>query len=136
MGLKSYRREIVRKIRAGAKKKALKMVNAIRNEAITGMAGPKSGREYPVPGTKRTYIASAPGEYPAIRTGQLRSQIKLAIQTTLTGVYGAVGTNIKHGIILEGETEVDQAAGIRPWLSKAVRDAEPELKRILDEPFI
>ena len=35
------------------------------------MSEPKTGRWYTIPGTDEKYQASAPGEYPAVRTGTL-----------------------------------------------------------------
>ena len=42
---------------------------------IGSMTGQKSGRVYKIPGTDRTYQASAPGQAPAAPTGFLRNSI-------------------------------------------------------------
>ena len=42
---------------------------------IASMTGQKSGRVYKIPGTDRTYQASAPGQAPAAPTGLLRNSI-------------------------------------------------------------
>ena len=44
---------------------------------IASMTGQKSGRIYKIPGTDRTYQASAPGQAPAVRTGFLRTSITI-----------------------------------------------------------
>ena len=44
---------------------------------IGSMTGQKSGRVYKIPGTDRTYQASAPGQAPAVRTGFLRTSITI-----------------------------------------------------------
>lgn len=44
----------------------------LRNAALKVLRGRRSGRVYRIPGTKRTYRASAPGEPPAVRTGLFR----------------------------------------------------------------
>ena len=53
------------------------------------LTGNRSGRVYRVPGTKRNYTASAPGEAPASRTGTLRNAISRAVnKAKLTAVVG------------------------------------------------
>ena len=45
---------------------------------IASMTGQKSGRIYKIPGTDRTYQASAPGQAPAAPTGFLRTSITIS----------------------------------------------------------
>ncbi len=53
------------------------------------LSGNRSGRVYRVPGTRRNYTASAPGEAPASRTGTLRNAISHAVnKAKLTAVVG------------------------------------------------
>ena len=53
------------------------------------LTGNRSGRVYRVPGTKKNYTASAPGEAPASRTGTLRNAISHAVnKAKLTAVVG------------------------------------------------
>lgn len=127
MIFKSYRKQVVAKMKGAAEKKATKAAIALRNHIVIEMASPKSGRQYQVPGTSRTYTASAPGEYPAIRFGQLRSGIQMATHVSLQGVFGIVGTNVAHGFYLED--------GLRPWLSRALDEKADEIKAILEEPW-
>ena len=110
-----------------AEKRAAKLSNTWRNHIITEMAGAKTGREYKVPGTNRTYTASAPDEYPAIRTGALRSSIGASVQFGLGGVYAIVGTNTNYAVYLEG--------GLRPFIIRASRDLENDFLKILSEPW-
>lgn len=45
----------------------------LRDEIVLGMdpgPGPRTGHEYPMPDGSGTYTASAPGEPPAVRTGE------------------------------------------------------------------
>lgn len=108
-------------IQREAQRKALAAGHAIKDHIQAQMAVPKTGREYRVPGTKRTYHASKPGEYPAIRTGVLRGRIR--VQPDPEGV--AVGTDSDYGAILE--------AGLRPWLSRAPEEIRTELTEILGQ---
>ena len=50
----------------------MRAVNAIRNAELEVLRGKRSGRVYRKPHTKSHYTASAPGEPPARRTGNLR----------------------------------------------------------------
>ena len=52
-----------------------KAVIAAFTGMIGSMTGQKSGRVYKIPGTDRTYQASAPGQAPAAPTGFLRNSI-------------------------------------------------------------
>lgn len=68
---------------------ALRDVVAARTEAaydavIAAMAAPKSGRTYRRPDGS-PYTASAPGEAPAVRTGELRDSYQWAMLDDLTG---------------------------------------------------
>ena len=52
--------------------RGVRAVNAIRNAELEVLKGQRSGRVYRKPHSKATYTASAPGEPPARRTGNLR----------------------------------------------------------------
>ena len=54
-----------------------KAVIAAFTGMIGSMTGQKSGRVYKIPGTDRTYQASAPGQAPAVRTTFLRTSITI-----------------------------------------------------------
>lgn len=107
-----------------AKRKALQVGHIIRNRVLLGMAGPKTGRWYRVPGTKKLYRASAPGEYPAVRTDALRSSIKVALRGSGGNVtHVEVGTSVPYGAHLE--------KGLRPFLSKAALEEQARILQIL-----
>jgi len=52
-------------------------VSASYTGMIALMTGAKSGRRYKLPGTQTTYQASAPGQAPAVATGNLRTSITI-----------------------------------------------------------
>jgi hypothetical protein len=54
-----------------------KAVSAAFTGMIGSMTGQKSGRLYKIPGTDRTYQASAPGQAPSVRTTFLRTSITI-----------------------------------------------------------
>lgn len=125
--LQSFIGDVMKRVNKEAEKRALGSVNILRNNLIQDMAQPHTGREYKVPGTGRTYTASAPGEYPAIRLGQLRAGIRTAASISPSGIFGVIGTDVEHGLYLE--------AGLRPWLGKEFEDSENELKDYLGKPW-
>ena len=52
--------------------RGVRAVNALRNAELEVLKGQRSGKVYRKPFSKATYTASAPGEPPARRTGNLR----------------------------------------------------------------
>lgn len=97
-----------------------KVINAaaldVRSEVQTSMRGPKSGRTYRVPGTKKTYTASAPGEAPAIPTGTLRSSIQVEF---IALNHRRVGSNSDHALPMEiGTRRMKARPYLRPALDK------------------
>lgn len=102
---------------------AVRMVDYIQEK----MAEPKHGRQYTViiNGQLQTYTASAPGEYPAIKTGLLTSESGITITETAKG--WAVGTRLYYA----RELETGEHGIFRPWLSRAVNELGPELKKII-----
>lgn len=98
----------------------------VESQAIQLMtSGSKTGRQYLVPGTKRKYTASAPGEHPAVATGNL---VKNVISERTATQKGAgfkvdVGTNVKYGAILEKTG--------RPWLEPAFEITKKENLRAI-----
>ena len=74
------------------------------------LEGEGSGRTYRIPGTNIYYQASAPGEFPAERTGQLRNSNFFVIDSDIVNI----GTPLDYGLHLEKGT-VNMSP--RPWLS-------------------
>ena len=74
------------------------------------LEGEGSGRIYRIPGTNIFYQASAPGEFPAERTGQLRNSNFFVIDSNMV----SIGTPLGYGLSLEKGT-INMAP--RPWLS-------------------
>lgn len=78
-------------------------------EALIGdigitLSGVRSGREYRVPGTRRKYRASAPGQAPASRTGQLRQRRGVRVERNRDSVIVFVGSNVPYARHLERGT--------------------------------
>lgn len=102
------------------------LVLAYLKKALTG---PRSGRWYYLPGGGM-YKASAPGEYPARRTGQLVNTLQTSWDPeNLTAV---VGSSVPYARYLEKK---DPSAGGRPWLSRAAKETDGQVKAIWAQPW-
>ena len=109
-------------------------LNVARNETLKTLSGNRSGRTYKVPGTNRTYTASAPGEPPAQRLGQLRQSVHSTIEKRFgLFMFGKIGTKLAYGRHLEFGTSKIRP---RPWLRPSLERAESEIRKILYRPWL
>lgn len=88
-----------------------------------GLQGPRHGKTYKIPGTDRTYTASAPGEFPAFRTGQLLQSMKAKILDHAA----VVGTNSNLAAMVSAE---------RPFLDQLAEEAEPQIAAVIKSPWL
>ena len=107
-------------LNAASQKALIAAADVGRNKTIKNISGTRSGRTYKVPGTSVSYTASAPGEFPAIQTGQLRGNVDRKV---LQGAV-LVGTNVEHGLFLEKKPP---SRGGRPWLKRSLDEAKPAM---------
>ena len=112
-----------------------------RNQTVQNLSGTRSGRVYRLNPNKRGpaggrarfaagdrsadvkhayYTASAPGEYPAIQWGDLKSSIDRKVVKDEV----QVGTALEHGLILEKKAPSD---GGREWLRPSLEQAKPAM---------
>ena len=96
-----------------------------RNAVVQGLSGSRSGRTYTVPGTHTTYTASAPGEYPAVMTGQLKGSFRSVVK----GDTGYVWTDVDYAEPLEDPKGTGHASA-RPFMKKILDEESAEMKRI------
>lgn len=122
--------EFKKKLKGSYLEKMQKATQVVHTETLKTLQGNRSGREYFVPGTKKTYIASSPGEAPASATGTLRQHVKTEITVEERTIVGGVGTDVKYGPWLELGT-VNMLP--RPWLRPSFEKTEEEVKKILGE---
>lgn len=127
--------EITTGIRHQMEGRAYTAANELRNAELQILRGQRGGRVYGVPGTKRRYQASAPGQPPAVRTGAFR----LSWQPSAHVLFGSyisriesslqVGTRRSYtlGELLENGTSKMAA---RPHQDKILEKAEPEIVKI------
>ncbi len=114
------------------KKKMTAAVNAVRTETLKTLSGQRSGRVYRVPGTGRTYTASAPGQPPAVATGNLKQHIDTKIVISENKIEGQVGTPVKYGPMLEYGTSKMLP---RPWLRPSFEKSEDKIEEIFQKPI-
>ena len=129
--------KIVDQINHEAKSRAFRAANELRNAALNVLRGQRSGRVYKRPFSRSTYTASAPGEPPAMRTGNLRmswrpQSASERIGNTVT-IKPAITTEVKYAPYLEEGT--DRMAP-RPFEEPIIEAAKPKIKQIYSEPYL
>ena len=118
----------IKQIGSTAFERMMEATQTVRNQVLVTLSGPRTGRTYFVPDTKKTYTASAPGEPPAVATGRLRQTVKTAVRGEGKSIMGFVGTELEYGAELEyGSSRVEA----RPWLRISFEKAMPDVKGIL-----
>lgn len=124
---------IVAHLELEAKRKVLMARNELRNEWLSVLSGSRSGRTYRIPGTRRTYTASAPGEAPAVRFGDLRRSIKIT-EPVKDGndIKCYVGSDLIKALHLELGTRKMRP---RPHFRVAVENSADARRAIMNEPL-
>lgn len=127
--------------------RASRVSNELTNATAFVLRGSRSGRRYLIPGTRRHYTASAPGEPPAVRTGEYRASFKpkeefeahggndfTAHSRTESDLMVGKGGKYNLGRILEeGAPRANIAP--RPHAQKIVERAMPNVLRIYKKPY-
>lgn len=113
-------------------------VNALRNAELEVLKGQRSGKVYRKPYTKKaTYTASAPGEPPARRTGNLRMHWTGQVKRGISSGKGVA-------IIAELESQEEYAGVLedgapnmapRPFVGRIIEKVEPEIRKIYKQPY-
>ena len=123
-----HTREVTKAIDDAASKKMAEATQSVRTQVLETLSGSRKGKTYYVPGTKRTYTASSPGEPPATATAELRQSVKVAVEGEGKKVIGMVGTDKIQGKMTEfGTVNMDA----RPWLRISFEKAQEKVKSIL-----
>lgn len=116
--------------------RGVRSVNAIRNAELEVLKGQRSGRKYRKYPYKSTYTASAPGEPPARRTGNLRMHWNGQVKTNNSS-KGSVTVIAELESQEEYADYLENGKGMapRPFVERIKEKAVPEIKRILNEPY-
>lgn len=104
--------------------------NIFRNAVLMKLTGARKGRTYKVPGTKRTYTASAPGEPPALRIGALRQSVKMLMIRALDGGYASVvGTDKLYGKALDQPKKYPERK--RPFFESTYNEVKEQCRKAM-----
>ncbi len=129
--------EMTADINRKALSRGTRAVNALRSAELEVLKGERSGdvyRKYPY---KSKYKASAPGEPPATRSGNLRLHWNGSVESS-----GASGGGMQVTAVLESgeryagylENGTSKMAP-RPFVDKIKQKAAPEIAKIYSEPY-
>lgn len=128
--------DTVKKVNREAASRGMRAVNAIRNAELEVLRGKRSGRVYRKPHTKSHYTASAPGEPPARRTGNLRLNWNGTVESSSTGsgllVTAVLESQERYSTYLENGT---RRMDPRPFKQPISEKAMPEIERIYHEKY-
>lgn len=128
--------DTVKKVNLEAASRGTRAVNAIRNAELEVLRGKRSGRVYRKPHTKSHYTASAPGEPPARRTGNLRLNWNGTVESSSTSsglrVTAVLESQERYSTYLENGT---RRMAPRPFKQPISEKAMPEIERIYHEKY-
>lgn len=129
-----------RRLTRQMKRNSVLAATQLRNTALEVLAGSRSGgRKYRVPGTKKYYTASAPGQPPAVRTGSFRNSWKPSAFQAGDAYVSRIESSLQTdnggyllGEILENGTSRMAA---RPYAEKIKQQAMPHIIQIYSTPY-
>ncbi len=133
IGIASIGKKVLSQVKKQLPARAKAASRVLKNAEIQVMRGSRSGKLYHRTGFKRRYRASAPGEPPAVRSGDLRSSWK-PIQYGAYGQNPAIETDVEYAGYMEKGTPGGMIAP-RPYVQKTVDLARPEIDAIYKKPF-
>lgn len=108
--------------------RSYRAANELRNSALTVLRGQRSGRMY------GSHQASAPGEPPAVKTGQFRISWEPSTFAFGNSYISRISNPKFYAGWLENGTPGGQMAP-RPHHDLIAKHAEPSIVRIYDEPY-
>ena len=132
--LEAIAEKVTKEVQQQMEGRAYRAANELRNSSLSVLRGERGGRTYRVPGTKRYYTASAPGEPPAIRTGVFRTSWQPKSYAFGTSYISRIESGVKYADWLENGTPGGQMAP-RPHHERIQNHALPNIIRIYDEPY-
>ena len=142
--LRARTNELMEDISTEFKSRGFRAANELRNAELLVLRGQRSGRRYKVPGTGRSYQASAPGEPPAVRTGSYRNSF-----SRRTYAEGSTDNVVKVHAIIESRITIPNGSNLgnlleggtsrmapRPHKEKIIEKAKPNIQRIYQSKYI
>jgi len=124
--------ELMKSLDQTAPKRMMEATNELRNTVLETLSGNRSGRTYLVPGTRKSYTASAPGQPPATATSDLRQSVKSSVEGKGRSVLGKVKAEAKHALPLEfGHRQGGKHVAARPFMKPSFDKSLDAIRRIL-----
>ena len=117
--------------------RATRTVNELRNAELEVLSGQRGGKIYRKPHTKAaTYRASAPGEPPARRSGNLRLRWNGKVKggNSSSQVIASLESRVKYAALLDEGTPGGKIAP-RPFKQPIIDKAMPKIEAIFREPY-
>ena len=122
--------KINKKMAGEFEKRMLKAAMRLHQEVTKTLTGSRSGREYKVPATDRTYKASQPNEPPATRLGHLRKSYKYIVKGEGLKAVGYVGSPLEYSHYLEYGTAKMKP---RPHLKPALETSKKDIMKLFED---
>ena len=143
VGFKQVHQKLLQDVEQQIQSRSVRAANVLKkysNKVLSNAAG-RSGKVYRKPGTMSNkgnhYTASAPGEPPALRTGELRRSWRpLPTSEMVAGekrYHPGLHTDVKYAPMLESGTSKIAA---RPFQDEIKQQAWPEVKQIFGQPYL
>ena len=140
VNFKQVHQKVLQTVEQQAKSRTVRAANAMKkasNKALSN-AGGRSGKVYRKPATKKaTYTASAPGEPPALRSGDLRRSWKPLPYAEMVGgdkvFTPGIRTDVVYAPMLQNGTTKMAA---RPFEDAVKQEAWPEVEQIYGQPYL
>lgn len=127
-------------IRLQMESRSYAAANELRNAELLVLRGQRGGRKYRVPGTKRYYQASAPGQPPAVRTGAFRLSWRPKASVVFGSYISRIESDLQVGsrrryvlgeLLEKGTVKMSP----RPYQDKILKKAEPEIVKIYSRNY-
>ena len=140
VSFKQVHQKVLHAVEEQAKSRTVRAANAIKKASnkVLSNSGGRTGRVYRKPATKAaTYTASAPGEPPALRTGNLRRSWRPLPYAEMVGTdkvfTPGIRTDVTYAPMLQDGTKKMAA---RPFEDKIKQEAWPEVQQIYGQPYL
>ena len=132
-------RDMVGDVNRKVASKGTRAVNILRNAELQVLKGQRSGKVYRKPHSKASYTASAPGEAPARRTGNLRLHWngEATGQNNVSGgvtVTASLESQEEYAALLEhGTKHGTHYTAPRPFVNRIIEKAAPEIEKLFKD---
>ncbi len=128
----------VENVERQAVSRGMQAVNALRNAELEVLRGQRSGRIYKKPHSRTYYTASAPGEPPARRTGNLRLHwSKRVVKERTAGgvvIHAEIRSAEAYSSILENGSPRTNLEP-RPYVERIRKKALPKIQKIYSRTY-